>query len=155
MTATEVITYEDALAPHFEALNREWIEAHFVVEENDLAVFRDPRGLIVDPGGEIFFVRAAGRIEGTCAMMPMGPGVFELAKMAVRPSARGRGYGDLLLKAAIDFAARRSARRVYLVSSSTLDSALRLYARHGFVRVPVTDAHGYQRADVQMERKLG
>jgi putative acetyltransferase len=139
----------------FEALNRAWIERHFVVEEADRAVFADPEGAIRAPGGEILFVLEGERIVGTCALMPHGPGTFELAKMAVDPSAQGRGHADRLMAAALDWARARGAERVMLVTNSALTPALRLYAKHGFRRVPVDPANEYARADVQMELALG
>ena len=45
-----VVPFRDDLAQYFAALNREWIEHYFVLEEADLTVFKDPRGTIVEPG---------------------------------------------------------------------------------------------------------
>lgn len=150
-----IVTYQDELRPHFERLNRAWIEQHFVLEPPDLEVFRDPRRLILEPGGEIFFVVDDGGVQGTCAVLPHGPGTFELAKMAVSETARGRGYGDLLLRAAIDFARAAGARRLMLVSNTLLAPAIRLYRKHGFVEVPIERQHGYERVDIQLELALG
>jgi GNAT superfamily N-acetyltransferase len=150
-----VVTYRDELRPDFERLNRDWIERYFVLEPPDMAVFQDPRRLIVDPGGQIFFVMDEGGVQGTCALVPHGPGTFELAKMAVRQESRGRGYGDLLMEAAIGFARRAGARRLTLVSNTLLAPALRLYRKHGFVEVPLEGRHGYERVDIQLELTLG
>jgi hypothetical protein len=35
----EVVRFQPELAIHFEALNRDWIEKYFVIEEADLIVF--------------------------------------------------------------------------------------------------------------------
>ncbi|MBA3555469.1 MAG: GNAT family N-acetyltransferase, partial [Gemmatimonadales bacterium] len=140
--------------PHFERLNREWIERHFVLEPPDLEVFRDPEGQIIAPGGQIFFVVDDEGVRGTCAVLPQGGDSFELAKMAVEPAARGRGYGDLLMRAAIAFARQAGARRLTLVSNTALESAIRLYKKYGFVAVPIHTGHGYGRVDIQMELEL-
>ena len=153
-TMARVITYREELRPHFERLNRDWIERYFVVEAADLAVFRDPAHHIIAPGGQIFFVEDENGVEGTCAVIPHGPGTLELAKMAVSEAARGRGYGDLLMEAAIGFARGAGARRLMLVSNRRLVPAIRLYLKHGFVEVPVEDAGGYARADIQLELDL-
>jgi GNAT superfamily N-acetyltransferase len=149
-----VTTYRDDLRSDFERLNRAWIEEHFVLEPPDLEVFRDPRRHVIEPGGEIFFVVDEGGVQGTCAVMPHGPGTFELAKMAVSESARGRGYGDLLMEAAIAFARGAGARRLMLVSNTKLAPAIRLYRKHGFVEVPIEEQHGYARVDIQLELDL-
>ena len=62
-------------------------------------------GKILAPGGQIFFVVDGDAVLGTCAVMPHSAEVHEIAKMAVAPEARGRGYGDLLMDAASPFRA--------------------------------------------------
>ena len=154
--SAQVIPFSPEYTADFEALNRQWIEQHFAVEEPDRAVFADPFGTIVAPGGQVFFVVAEGRALGTCAIIRhSSKPVFELAKMAVDPEARGRGYGDRLVEAAVDFARRAGARTLMLISNSGLEPTLRLYAKHGFRQVPLQQgSHGYARADVQMELDL-
>jgi GNAT superfamily N-acetyltransferase len=151
----EVIPFRDELAHSFEALNREWIERFFTVEEADLVAFRDPFGIIVQPGGQIFFVVAGDDVLGTCAVIRHEEGVYELAKMAVSPLAQGRGYGGLLVEAVIAFARKAGASKLMLLSNTRLPSALRLYEKHGFRYVPVTEGHHYSRVDVQMELGFG
>ena len=149
-----VVTYRPEYREEFERLNRGWIEQHFVVEEADREVFRDPVAAIVAPGGEIFFVVDDGQVLGTCAVLPHEPGVYEIAKMAVAPAARGKGYGDLLMEASVEFARRVGARRVVIVSNTVLGPAIRLYEKHGFVRVPLDEHERFARANIRLEREL-
>ena len=149
-----VVTWRAVYRGDFERLNREWIETWFAVEPSDLAVFGDPEAAIVRPGGEIFFVVDEHGVQGTCALIAHGPGVLELAKMAVSPAAQGRGYGDLLMQAAIAHGRRAGARKLMLVSNTRLAPALRLYRKHGFVDVPLVSGIEYARADIQMELDL-
>ncbi len=111
--------------------------------------------LIVAPEGQIFFVIDEGSVFGTRAVIPHGPGVHELAKMAVAPEVRGRGYGDLLMEAAVEFSRRAGASRMVIVSNTRLAPAISLYRKHGFVEVPLESNQRYERADIQMERELG
>jgi putative acetyltransferase len=74
--------------------------------------------------------------------------------MAVDPAARGRGYGDRLMEAAIAFARDAGARRLMLLSNTRLAPALTLYRKHGFRDVPLDPANGYSRADIQLELPL-
>jgi GNAT superfamily N-acetyltransferase len=149
-----VVPYRDDLRPHFERLNVEWIERWFQVEEPDREVFRDPRGSIITPGGQIIFVVEGEAVQGTCALVRRSEDEFELAKMAVAPEARGRGYGDLLMEAAIAWTREAGGRRLVLVSNTRLAPALALYRKHGFVEVPLDDAEGYQRANIKLAREL-
>jgi GNAT superfamily N-acetyltransferase len=150
----EVVTYREELRADFERLNREWIETWFTLEEADRETFRDPAAKILAPGGQVFFVVEEGQALGTCAVIPHGPEVHELAKMAVAPAARGRGYGDLLMEAAVAFARGAGARRMVIVSNTRLAPAIRLYRKHGFVEVPLEPGQRYARADIQLERWL-
>jgi ribosomal protein S18 acetylase RimI-like enzyme len=151
---TEVVTYRERWRAEFERLNREWIETWFTLEEADLQTFRDPAGKILSPGGQIFFVVEGDEVLGTCAVLRHSPEVHEIAKMAVAPAARGRGYGDLLMDAALDFSRTAGARRVVIVSNTRLAPAIRLYEKHGFVRVPLDADQRYVRADIKLEREL-
>jgi putative acetyltransferase len=149
--APEIVSFSKALAPYFSLLNREWIERFFAIEEADQVIFADPFTEVIKPGGQIFFVIVGGEIVGTCAVVRYDAGIYELARMAVRPEAQGRGYGSLLIKAAIEFAREAGAEKLFLLTNSILRPALRLYEKHGFKTVPLRFGDDYVRADVQME----
>jgi putative acetyltransferase len=149
-----LLTWRPEFRAEFERLNREWIERWFAVEEEDRKVFDDPGGRIVDPGGQIFFVVDERGVRGTCAVIRHDAESFELAKMAVEPSAQGRGYGDRLVEATVGFAREAGARRLMLVSNTRLGPALKLYRKHGFREVPLDPSNGYSRADIQLELRL-
>jgi len=156
MTATstanvEVVPFRADLAPAFERLNRRWIEEFFVIEAADLEVFRDPYRGIVEPGGQIFFVLEDGEPRGTCAVIRCDATVFELAKMAVDPASQGRGYGNLLIERAIEFARESGGNTLMLLTNSKLEAAIHLYEKHGFRSVPLKHANHYNRVDVEME----
>jgi len=72
----------------------------------------------------------AGMVSGTA---PDPNGSVELISMWVAPVARGRGVGDALVKAVVEWAAREQASRVVLAVFETNRCALDLYRRHGFV----------------------
>jgi putative acetyltransferase len=150
----KVVPYQEEFRSAFEQLNREWIETYFVLEHSDREVFRDPVARIVDPGGEIFFVLERGSVQGTCAVIRHNSLECEIAKMAVAPAARGRGFGDLLMEAAVGFARSLGVRRVIIVSNTVLQPAIRLYQKHGFIRVPLVDDGRYRRANIRLELEL-
>ncbi len=152
--AAEVVPFRDEFQSAFERLNREWIEAYFTVEPADREVLGNPRGKIVEGGGEVFFVVHEGEVQGTCAVIRHSPGECEIAKMAVAPGARGLGFGDLLMEASIAFARGIGASRISIVSNTVLEPALRLYRKHGFVEVPLARDPRYQRANIRLELML-
>jgi GNAT superfamily N-acetyltransferase len=150
----EVVTYRGEWRDAFEQLNREWIETWFTLEEADRETFRDPAAKVLAPGGQIFFVVDGNEPLATCAVLRHDSEVHEIAKMVVAPAARGRGYGDLLMEAAVAFSRRAGAHKVVIVSNTRLAPAIRLYEKHGFVRVPLEADSRYTRADIKLERLL-
>jgi len=154
LDAAEVHGFDPRLVPYFESLNREWIEKYFVIEEADRVVFGNPLKEIVEPGGQIFFVVVNGKPLGTCAVMRLDDHVYEIAKMAVSSEAQGRGYSNLLMKSAIEFAKHAGADKLILLSNTRLKAAIALYEKFGFRAVPITHADEYKRVDIQMELRL-
>jgi ribosomal protein S18 acetylase RimI-like enzyme len=90
-------------------------------------------------------------VIGTCAAVPREDGTMELAKLAVTPDAQGRGLGRALSVAVIEFAHSRQPKNLYLVSSTRLGPALRLYETLGFRLLPFPWTPPYTDADVYME----
>lgn len=152
--SVEVVSYTDDYRQDFERLNCEWIQEYFALEDADREVFGDPVGKIIAPGGQVFFVCENGEPKGTCAVLRQSATTFELAKMAVTKSARGRGYGELLMRAALDFAVEAGAQEIVLSSNSKLQPALRLYEKFGFRSITPSPDARYERVDVMMRLTL-
>lgn len=150
-----IVAFEPRHAEAWAALNTAWlIEGGFEIEAKDRKVIDDPEGAILAPGGRIFMVEQDGEAVGCCALMAMDDGGFEVAKMTVTPSARGRGLSRRLLDACEAEARALGAHRLYLETSSTLTVAGRLYRSYGFAELPPRPTP-YARADVFMEKTLG
>jgi GNAT superfamily N-acetyltransferase len=135
----------------FRDINLEWIERFFAVEARDREVLNNPRKYILDPGGAIFLAVDGEAPGGAVALMPMGDGSVELAKMGVRPAAQGKGAGRKLVAAAIEGARAMGMRRVYIETNSGLGPALKLYHDAGFRPLANPIPSPYARADVQLE----
>ncbi|HEY4293777.1 helix-turn-helix domain-containing GNAT family N-acetyltransferase [Luteibacter sp.] len=149
--SVEVVPFDPALRDHFRRLNQQWLERHFHVESVDRTLFADPEGLILAPGGAIFFALYAGEVVGTCALIRESEDVFELSKMGVDENFRGLGAGRALLEAALAEYRRRGGKELFLESNSKLDRALGMYERAGFVRQSsIRPGSHYERADVYM-----
>ena len=145
----------------FRRLNEEWITRYFKLESKDELAFANPQETILRKGGRIFFaVRASGEVEevlGCCALLVMGPGEFEVGKMAVTASAQGLGLGRLLMESVIAAAKAVGAKRLFLETNHALTPAIRLYESVGFTHIPKERAapSAYERADVPMEMWVG
>lgn len=146
----EIVTFDPKFLPAFVQFNRQWIEQYFVLEPMDLAQLEAPQKSILAPGGEIFFVLENGEPVATCAMVPHGERGYELAKMAVSVHARGRGYGDLMMEAALAWAKRQKASQVTLLSNTILEPAIALYKKHGFKTIHLGAHPDYERCNIEM-----
>jgi ribosomal protein S18 acetylase RimI-like enzyme len=137
----------------FRTLNEEWIARYFVLEEKDKASLADPWGTILNRGGRIFLALREGQPVGCCALLAMGPGEFEVAKMAITESCQGMGLGRRLLDRAILDARAAGGKRLYLETNEILTPAIRLYESAGFRHLPPERIvpSPYARANVYME----
>ncbi len=74
----------------------------------------------------------ASEAAGLAAGYQQGPGTVGLISMFVRPRARGRGVGEALIAAVLDWARARNATSVHLWVTETNKPARLLYERCGF-----------------------
>ena len=150
----EIVDFRPDLAPAFRALNEAWITSLFALEPKDREVLGDPAAKIVAPGGAVLFALDGGEPVGCCALMALEDGGFEVAKMAVADSHKGRGLGRALMAACVERARTAGAPRLYLETNSKLAPALGLYRSFGFVQIEPPEPSPYARADVVMELRL-
>jgi GNAT superfamily N-acetyltransferase len=137
----------------FRRLNLEWLDHYNLTESHDLMVLDDPTGTILDRGGVIYLAESDKQIVGSAALMKEEEGVYELAKMAVTESFRGKGISKLLIEKCLDAARALGARKVTLFSNHQLTTALHLYQQYGFRHVELKDSP-FETADVKMELEL-
>lgn len=150
----QLFDYAPAYQPDFKRLNVAWIEQYFRLEAADLKALDHPEAYILQPGGHIFLAAYQGAIVGTCALLPMPAATYELAKMAVSPTAQGLGIGYQLGQAAIAWARAQGAARLYLESNTRLKPALSLYHKLGFHKTVAGQPSPYERCNIQMELVL-
>lgn len=84
----------DKLLPRTNEELRELINWFWVIEEED------------------------GRIAGCCCLEVYSPKIAELRSLAVHRDCRGKGYGEILVKTAVDEAQRQKIRQVLVVTST-------------------------------------
>jgi putative acetyltransferase len=140
----------------FRALNEAWIAKLFKMEEKDNQVLRQPQKYILSTGGRICMAFRGDRAVGCCALLNMGNGSFEVAKMGVAESERGKGVGRAVLEYVIEQARSLGIARLYLETNHILENAIHLYASVGFRRLGPQEVtpSPYARSDVQMEMNL-
>lgn len=150
----EIVEFNNEWAEDFAALNYEWIEKFFAVEKHDRDILDNPREAVIAPGGQIFMAIVSGLAAGTVALIPSEDGVLELTKMAVAPEFQGMGIANHLMQRSIEHAKASGTPLILLESHRSLQPALALYRKFGFVEVPTDPNSEYARADIRMELSL-
>lgn len=105
-------------------------------------------GLAVEEGERIVAERD-GRLVGSVLLFPPAVDAYpgetapvgwpQLRLLAVAPEARGTGVGQALVKECARRARRMGATELGLHSSRSMEAAIRMYRRMGFVRAPERD----------------
>jgi DNA-binding MarR family transcriptional regulator/GNAT superfamily N-acetyltransferase len=149
-----IAEYEPKYAKAFYDLNYAWISETYEVEPEDEKTLSDPEKYYLEEGGAILIALYKDEPVGTCALKKRGEGVFEMSKMTVSTSMRGKKIGELLGHAVIEKARQLGGVQMVLYSNKKGSSAgINLYRKLGFVEVPLRDFN-YKRADIRMELNL-
>jgi len=149
----KILDYRPEHQPHFERLNRQWIEKYFWLEPIDKFVLMEPEKAILQRGGRILMAALGEEIVGTAALKKVDDNTYELTKMAVEEKLQGKGLGKALIKAAIEKSRLLGAQRLILYSQTSLKPAIHLYEKTGFREVEL-EKGVYSRSDIKMELKL-
>ena len=148
----KIIPFEAKYTKQFHDLNIAWLKKYFYVEDHDREVLENPQTYIIDNGGFIFMAEYQNEIVGTVALMNEEEG-FELSKMAVDPKYQGHKFGQQLMVYCIEFANNIGWKELFLYSNTSLENAIYIYRKFGFVEVPMIGSP-YSRGDIKMVLKL-
>lgn len=154
MNKVEIIDYKPEYASDFTAINFQWLESYFYIEDYDRKVLTQPEKYILTPGGHIIFARLNDKIIGTAALIVREENSFELSKMGVLESHRGFNVGQLLMDAALEYSKKLGKEKVWLDSNRKLAPAIHLYKKNGFIEIPVDPNTLYERCNIRMEKKI-
>jgi putative acetyltransferase len=96
----------------------------------------DPGLYYRQTGGDAFLAALDDKIVGAVAIKGLGSAGFEFCKLVVSEDARGHGVGRALVETCLQYATDHGAPALYLQSFKSLDVALSLYRRMGFLDAP-------------------
>lgn len=147
----KIIPFESSLSTVFRDLNLDWLEQYFYVEAHDRDLLDKCEEFIINKGGFIFFYRENGIITGTFALIKVTEDTFELGKMAVSKSARGKGIGQKMLQFCLNYAKKKGWKKLILYSNTSLENSIHIYKKYGFLEVPIKDNNPYARGNIKME----
>lgn len=138
----------------FSELTHEWLEEYSFLEPADEIILADPEGHILAHDGQIIFASVEGKPVGTGVLFHREDGLYEIGKMAVTHSMRGKGIGRRIAEELINMARKKGVRTLYLGSNSNLHAALALYRSLGFVDTPMNHNAHYESCDINMKLEL-
>lgn len=150
MNNIKIELYKPQYKDDFISLNTEWITQFFRLEEFDLHALNHVEEYILNTGGQVFFAIQNDVVIGCCALIHHPKdNTYELAKMAVSPSAQGLGAGRILGEASLDYARKEGIKQVFLEGNTTMTASIILYKKLGFIEVPI-EKPAYERCNIMM-----
>jgi len=143
------LTVEPALPADFAAigdltvrvyLDEQLASERYAVQLADVAGRADRSELLVvrDAAGRVV-ASVALVLEGDFGEITESDDEAAFRMLAVDPALRGRGVGELLVRACLDRARAAGKRRMVLSTDPRMTAAHRLYERLGFTRLPERD----------------
>lgn len=93
-------------------------------------------GDYAEPGGVLLLGVVAGEAAGCVAVRRWDTEACEMKRLFVPERQRGRGLGEDLARAAIDWSRRAGYARMLLDTLPSMTGAQRLYAQLGFREIP-------------------
>ena len=145
-----IIEYDKKYHADFKRMNLDYLDKYNLTESHDMIILDNPEEIVIERGGFIWLAKAGDEIVGTVGIMPEGDGIFELIKMCVAESWRGKGISKLLMETCLQKVKELGGEKLFLFSNHQLQTALKLYTKYGFKNVEVTDSP-FETADVKME----
>ena len=106
----------------------------------------------IDRGGVFRFLESEGTIAGMYGLYRLSAASCELRKMYLQPEQKGKGFGHLLMKDALEQAAVTGFKEMVLETNSCLTEAIAMYHKYGFE--PYTAPHLSERCNYAMRRNL-
>lgn len=152
-TEFEIRRNERSALPDFARLNMEWIEELHTVEESDRKMAQDP-SLYIAESNYMLSAHDGDVVAGVVALKRDEDGEYELTKLAVHADYRRRGLGEMLMNAVDDLARELGLPKIYLLTSTKNEAAVRMYHRLGWTVILEGEHPTYSRCNIGFEKSL-
>jgi len=106
------------------------------------ADLKDIYGYYFARGGTFFVGLADNRVVGTAGVRKLDGNLCEIRRIYLKKGFRGKGNGEKLFLAALDFAEKNCSGAI-LKTDSTLKNAIGMYLKHGFTFVNEEEGYLY------------
>lgn len=147
----KIIEYQEKYKADFIQFNTDWIVDNFgFLEEEDKDTFRHIEESLKN-GAMIYFAIENEIVLAACMVKPLNnDGTWELCKLGSNKHFPHKGAGSAVFEAAMNWAIRHKAKRLFILSNSKLKAALHIYEKYGFHEVKLDD-YEYVRGDIAFE----
>jgi len=149
----KILEYEDKYHNDLKKISYEWLKKYELLEPEDEKMLNNPKEVVLDKGGFIFFAKYGEEIVGTSSLVRVDENVFELVKLAVVEKYQGLKIGKMLMEKCLYIAKEKNAKSIILFTNHKLTSAIELYKRFNFKETPFVK-NKYVESDLRMELKL-
>ncbi|WP_353097269.1 GNAT family N-acetyltransferase [Tissierella praeacuta] len=153
MSKVDIVQYQDEYYNDLRRLSYEWLEKYVSVEPEDERILNNPKEVILDNGGRIFFAKCGEEIVGTVSLIRVDEKIYELAKLAVTEKFQGLKIGNKLMEKCIQVANEEKIKEIILYTNHKLISAIKLYEKFGFKHIPLIN-NKYLESDLKMMLEL-
>lgn len=153
MENVKIVEFEEKYHQKFKELSYEWLKKYDLLEPEDDRILNNPKKLILDEGGKIFFAKCDNEIVGTLSIVKVDDNTYELAKLGVTEKYQGLSIGKKLMEKCLLTAKEKNAKEIILFTNHKLDFAMKLYKKFGFVQVEFSE-NKYIESDIKMKLKL-
>lgn len=148
-----IIEFEEKYHEDLKRLSYEWLERYLLLEPEDIRILNNPKEVILDKGGYIFFAKYGEEVVGTVSLIRVDENVFEIAKLAVTEKYQGLKIGRMLIEKCLYVGKQKDAKRIILYTNHKLTAALELYKKFNFIEIPLVN-NKYIESDLEMEFNL-
>lgn len=149
----EIVEYEPRYKNSFIQFNTDWIVDNFgCLEQEDIETFEKIDAELQN-GAMIYFAVENDVPLATCMAKPMNEGTWEICKLASNKRREHKGCGSAVFAAAIQWAIKHGAKKLFLLSNRKLKPAIHIYAKYGFQEIQLND-YEYVRGDIAFERVI-
>lgn len=148
----KIVPYEEKYKNAFIQFNTDWITDNFgYLEEEDQKLFQHIEKSLEDGAMIYFAVDERENVLAACMARPLEKdGVWELCKLCSNKRLPHKGAGSAVFEAAMRWAIRHGAKKLFIQSNRKLKTALHIYEKYGFHEIQM-ESYEYARGDIAFE----
>ena len=144
----KIVEYQEKYKKYFIQFNTDWIVDNFGnLEQEDISAFQHIEESL-KKGAMIYFAIEGEKVLATCMAKPSEQeGVWEICKLGSNKTLPHKGAGSAVFQAAMKWAIKQNAKKLFILSNKKLKAALHIYEKYGFQEIKLKD-YQYSRGNI-------